>query len=82
MENNNWWEQATAADQSKDTSGTKIPWYNQKSKLGLSILIWPLWLYGLYKTDLYTTKTKMTWVIGVLILFAIVSMIDLLTGNT
>jgi hypothetical protein len=82
MENKNWWEQATAADQNKDTSGTKIPWYNQKSKLGLSIFIWPLWLYGLYKTDLYSQKTKMTWVIGVLILFAIISTIDILTRNT
>ena len=58
MENKNWWEQATMADHNKDIKGTKIPWYNQQSKLGWSILFWPVFVYGFFKTDLIKRKTK------------------------
>lgn len=75
MENKNWWEQATAADNNKDVAGNKVAWYNQKSKLGASILLWPLWLYGMYKTELYTRKTKVRWVAAILVLAAIYALI-------
>ena len=58
MENKNWWEQATMADHNKDIKGTKSPWYNQQSKLGWSILFWPVFVYGFFKTDLIKRKTK------------------------
>jgi len=58
MENRKWWEEATVADQNKDNTGSKIPWYNQKSKLEWSILIWPVFIYGFIKTDLIKKKTK------------------------
>lgn len=33
-------------------------WYNDKTKLWLSLLIWPAFLYGAYKTQVLSKKTK------------------------
>jgi hypothetical protein len=72
--NGNWWE--TASDDKKDSSGNSIAWYNKQSVLFLSIFIWPVFLYGLYKTELITRKTKMRGVIVIAILFVILVIIS------
>lgn len=45
---------------SSEIPPSQIPdkWYNNKLKLGLSILFWPILAYGIYKTDLIEQKTK------------------------
>jgi hypothetical protein len=59
MENKKeWWEQATIGDQNKDSDGNKMKWYNQQSKLWWSIIIWPVGIYGVYKTDLIKKEYK------------------------
>lgn len=69
IQQRNWWETATAADNNKDIHGNTVPWYNQQSKLFLSILIWPIWLYGMYKTDLISKSSKNRWAIVIVLIF-------------
>lgn len=54
------------------TNGVHEPekWYNNKFKLGLSILFWPALAYGLYKTDLLDKRKKQ--VIGSIVIFILI----------
>lgn len=52
-------------------SELKPKWYNNKTKLWLSILVWPLFMYAINKTDIYPKKTKN------IILFCLVAYISL-----
>lgn len=36
----------------------KTKWYNDKLKLGLSLIIWPVFVYGVYKTSLINKSIK------------------------
>lgn len=36
----------------------KSKWYNNNNKLSLSMLFWPAFIYGMYKTNLVKRKTK------------------------
>jgi hypothetical protein len=45
-------------------------WYNNKVKLGLSILFWPALAYGLYKTDLLDKRKKQ--IIGSIAIFILI----------
>lgn len=40
------------------TSQTPNKWYNHKLKLALSLLIWPLFIYGVYKSSLLSKNFK------------------------
>ena len=66
-----WWEKATAGDRNHDSSDQPIEWYNQKSKLMVSVFFWPAALYGFYKTALIKKETKLLLVAG-LVVFAII----------
>lgn len=49
----------------------KAKWYNNKSRLALSILFWPALIYGVIKTQLLSTKRKLIYsglVIGLFII--------------
>lgn len=49
-------------------------WYNSKFKLALSILFWPLFLYGIYRTSLIQKKQTKFFIIGGFILVAIIGL--------
>lgn len=40
------------------TEEQRAKWYNDKLKLGLSILIWPVMVYGIYKSSLLKKNAK------------------------
>ena len=42
----------------KSNKTNKTKWYNKAGWLWLSILFWPLLVYGLYKTEIMSKKTK------------------------
>ena len=52
--------QAQTSYISTEITSSVLPnkWYNDKFKLALSILLWPLLIYGIYKTALINKKTK------------------------
>jgi hypothetical protein len=64
-----WWQQTGASNNAIAPQADK--WYNNSAKLLLSVLFWPLFLYGWYKTALVTKKTKQI-LFAVLIGFAII----------
>ncbi|OQP50281.1 hypothetical protein A4H97_00075 [Niastella yeongjuensis] len=45
-----------------------VPWFNNKTKLALSLLLWPLFLYGLYQTELVSKRGKWLIVGGIFLL--------------
>ncbi|PZF72586.1 hypothetical protein [Taibaiella soli] len=72
QQNKTWWQQAAVEP------AVKEKWYNDKFKLGLSVLLWPVLLYGLYKTDLISNKSK--WIFGSLI--AVIVFFSYITPST
>ena len=58
-----------------------MKWYNNQTKLWLSILLWPLFVYGLYKTKLYPKKTKQI-IAGVSVLLLLISIANKSGGPT
>lgn len=56
-------------------------WYDNKVKLALSFLLWPLFFYGLYKTHLMKKRTKY-FVVGGFVLLLIIGSGGEGSGNT
>lgn len=51
-------------------SEEKVKWYNTKTKMRLSLLFPPLFIYGVYKTDTMTRKEKKV-LLGIIIFFVV-----------
>jgi len=45
-------------------------WYNNETQFWLSIIFFPLFVYGFYKTDLFSTKKK--WVLASIAIMAVI----------
>ena len=53
-------------------NSNKIKWYNKKGLvLFLTIIVWPIGLFGLYLSKTLSKKFKITWVIFIIILAGI-----------
>jgi hypothetical protein len=52
-----WWQQTTVSSPDGSPTGTG-KWYNDWTRLLLSLLFWPVFVYGMYKTILVKKKTK------------------------
>lgn len=51
-------------------TATPTKWYNNAALLWLSLLFWPVFIFGMYKTNLYNpTVKKIVGAIGFIILF-------------
>jgi hypothetical protein len=58
-----------------ETNPDTNKWYNEKNKLWLSILFWPLFVYGVIKTEALTKKTKRI-ILGCIIAFFLLAIVS------
>ena len=65
-----WWQQTTGGPTGQINTETN-KWYNDWTRLLLSLLFWPLFVYGMYKTILVKKKNKQIMLAIVTCLFII-----------
>jgi len=70
-----WWQQTTGGQTGQMKTST-VKWYNDSTKLMLSAFIWPVLIYGLYKTDLISKRNKQIGLAVIVILFLLAGLLD------